>query len=113
MVLRNSSNTEALQRSKLYQPIKLAVVPYIGVCQVQLTNMKQSLTGQRVVSHQGVPCVDEQTLSADRYRATCHFHVHHVLLLGDQVTMIVATVHCQENPKEINNHKGLTKNPPP
>lgn len=82
------------------------MIPYIWVCQVELTNVEKSLAGQRVVSHQGVSCVDEQTLSADRYWATCHLHVHHVLLLRGQITMIVATIHC--NKKKPTKHTNMS-----
>lgn len=73
--------------------------------------MQQPLPGQRVLSHQGVPRVQEQALPAHRHRATRHLHVHHVLLLRDQTAVIVAAVHCQKDKlKKKKQGKALTKN---
>lgn len=57
----------ALGWSQGLELVKSGVIPEIRVRQVELAHMQQPLPGQRVVSHQGVPRVEEQPLPADRH----------------------------------------------
>lgn len=57
----------ALGWSHGHELVKAGAIPEIRVRQVELAHVQQPLPGQRVVSHQGVPRVQEQTLPADRH----------------------------------------------